>query len=139
MKKLNLILYCLILFFSITITAQVDRSMDNRNSSIETESQKESRQEAFEKEKGKYIEKTITKLKTDLQLDALQEIAVKQIIIESARIEGIIIKKEDSDEAKIKAITALSETTDTKITALLNPVQKEKFIELKANLKKKKK
>lgn len=140
MKKLNLIINCAILFFSITVTAQLDRRNDIRSNSMNTpEADNEKRQEVFEKEKAKYIEKTVAKLKTDLDLDALQEIAIKQIITESGRIEGIILKKEEGDEAKMKAIQSLSETTDTKVTALLNPVQKEKFIILKENLKKKKK
>lgn len=138
MKKINLIISCLVLFLSMTVSAQVDRSMDPNNNRNSDSQNDEERQKVFEKEKAKYIEKTVSKLKTDLELDALQEIAVKQIIVESARIEGIIIKKKDeSDASKVKAIEALSVTTDTKITALLNPVQREKFIALKSSLKKK--
>ena len=136
MKKINLILGCIILFFSITSNAQ---SSFGRNNETNNEFQKEKRQEEIEKEKVKYIDKTISKLKTDIQLDALQEIAIRQIIVENSRIEGIILKKEESEQDKTKALTALYETTDTKITALLNPNQKLKYIELKENLKKKNK
>ncbi len=140
MKRVHLIIITFLLLFSITINAQVNRSNDIRSNGMNSEAQmEEDRLKEFEKQKGKYIDKSVASLKKELELDALQEIAVKQIITESARIEGIILKKEESDESKIKDIEALAGTTDKKITALLNTVQKEKFIELKSNLKKKKK
>ncbi|MES2747035.1 MAG: hypothetical protein V4648_01575 [Bacteroidota bacterium] len=104
----------------------------------ETEAEKQKRKEYIEKEKAKNIEQTMTKLKNDLQLDELQFIAIKQIIIESIRTEGIILKKEESNDDKMKAIGALSETTDAKIKALLNKTQLEKFIQLRADMLKKK-
>ena len=143
MKKINSLLCFLILLFSIAATAQNQYGRNDRSeryNTQSTESQKAQQQKDLEKEKGKYIEKTVTRLKTDLELDALQEVAIRQIITESARIEGIIMnKKDESDEDKATAINALSETTDTKITALLNPTQKEKLLAFKSNYNKKKK
>ena len=99
----------------------------------------EKNKEDFEKEKEKNIEKAVFNLKNALQLDELQAIAVKQIITESIRSESIILKKEEKVEDKMKAIQSLSETTDAKIVAMLSNSQKEKFKDLKENLKKKKK
>lgn len=136
MKKIKIYINCSILLFSITIAAQNGLG---RNNSSNNEFQNEKSKEDFEKEKGKLIEKSIAKLKTDLQLDELQTIAIKQIVLEGIRQEGIILKKEENEDEKVKALQALSETTDTKIMALLNKVQKEKYIELKETKKKKKK
>ena len=142
MKNLKLILSCFLLISTSVITAQNYGRNNTRNTTTppqNTEFENERRKEDFEKEKVKSIEKSIEKLKIDLQLDELQAIAVKQIITQSIKNEGIILKKEESDEDKMKAITALSETTDTKIRALLNKSQNEKFTDLKNNVKKKKK
>ena len=140
MKKMYLIVNCLILFFSITATAQFNNGRnDTRNNGTNSELENERRKEDYEKEKMKNIEKSIEKLKNDLQLDELQAIAVKKIILGSIKHEGVIIKKEENDEDKMKSLQSLSETTDTKIISFLNPAQKIKFIELKENLKKKKK
>lgn len=138
MKKIHLITI-LALFFSMAVTAQNYGRNDNRQYSANDKLEMERRKDDFDRRKAENVEKSIEKLKTDLQLDALQEIAVRQIIAESIRQEGVIMKKEENDEDKMKAMQALSESTDTKITALLNPVQKEKFIEIKTNIKKKRK
>lgn len=127
-----------LLLFSLVMTAQ-NYGLNNRNNNTPSELETERYKEDFEKQKAKNIEKSLEKLKNDLQLDALQEVAIKQVILESIKKEGIIIKKEEDEEAKMKALQALAESTDSKITAFLNAEQKVKFIELKDNLKKKKK
>ncbi len=126
------------LLFSLTIMAQVDRRNDIR-SKTEMEGEEKSRQKEYEKERGKSIENSINSLKEELSLDELQFVAIRQIILESARTEGIIMKKEDSDENKMKALTALSDTTDAKVRALLNPDQIEKLETYRLNPNKKKK
>lgn len=111
--------------------------MNRSNQEMDEINQKNQRAE-FEKTKNQNIEKTISGLKKDLELDALQEIAIKQLLNENIAAQGIIVKKEENQEEKIKALKSLSESTDTKIMALLNKSQKEKYLNFKENKKKKK-
>ena len=73
------------------------------------------------------VGKILERLKPDLVLDELQVIAIGNILTESIRDQGMLIKAEVSQEEKIKNITVLSETTDRKIMELLNKDQKEKY------------
>ena len=124
----------MIIFFSLTIYSQnQNRRQNDRNTN-----NKEISKEDLEKIKEKSIENSITKLKIDLDLDELQAIAVKQIITESIRTENIIMKKEENEEDKMKSLQILTENTDSKINSILNKNQKEKFIVIKENLKKRK-
>jgi hypothetical protein len=150
MKNVKLIFSVSIVLLSFTISAQNNMGMGmngNRNGSMmgngaattnSTEFQNSRRKAEMEKEKEKSIERSIAKLKADLGLDALQEIAVKQILEESVRIEGIIMKKEESDEEKLKALKGHSETVDIKIKSFLTKEQIEKFLALKEDLNNKK-
>ena len=137
MRTIFLILPLVLSFCSITIYAQNDYGRHNERTSNKYNNEKS--KEDLAKEKEKNIEKTVSNLKNALQLDELQVIAVQQIITESLRNESIILKKEENEEDKMKAIKYLSETTDSKIVSLLSSSQKEKFNDLKENLKKKKK
>lgn len=68
------------------------------------------------------------KMTPELKLDALQEIAIGNVLKESIREQGIIIKDEAvANEQKSKEIQALSETTTRKINEYLNPDQKELY------------
>ena len=136
MKNTTTIVTILILFCSITISAQNQYGRQNERNSNSTNSERS--KEDLEKLKEKNIENSISKLKIDLELDELQAIAIKQIINESIRNESIIMKKEANEEDKMKSIQALTENTDSKINAILNKSQKEKFVVIKENLKKKK-
>ena len=62
------------------------------------------------------IGKVMERLKPELTLDELQVIAISNILTESVKSQGMLIKAEVSQEEKIKNITVLSETTDRKIT-----------------------
>lgn len=73
------------------------------------------------------VGKIMEKLKTELNLDALQEIAISNVLTESIKTQGVLIKAESSQEQKIKEIQALSETTDRKVKEFLNDDQKEKY------------
>lgn len=74
------------------------------------------------------VGKIMEKLTPELTLDALQEIAISNILTESVRSQGILLKAETTgQEQKIKEIQALSETTDRKINAFLNEDQKIKY------------
>jgi hypothetical protein len=81
------------------------------------------------------VGKIMEKLKTEINLDELQVIAISNILTESIRSQGIIIKQENSQADKIKDIKALSDITDSKVMVLLNKDQKEKYIALTEELK----
>lgn len=83
--------------------------------------------------------KVMENLKMDLEMDALQEIAIKNIIIESLNAQGVILKKESSNESKAEDIKVISENTDRKILELLNPDQKEIYKKITSGAYKRKK
>jgi hypothetical protein len=75
------------------------------------------------------VAKVMVKIKEALNLDALQEIAISNLITDNMKAQGVIIKREGaSDEEKIKDLQVLTETTDRKIKEFLSPEQKEKYI-----------
>lgn len=83
------------------------------------------------------IEKTVgdimERMKEEVNLDELQVIAISNILKESIREHGILLKQNFSEEDQIKNFTALSEVTDRKIVAFLNKEQKEKYFIFKEN------
>ncbi|MGL2986624.1 hypothetical protein ACSVH5_03410 [Flavobacterium sp. RSSA_27] len=78
-------------------------------------------------------------LKEEMNLDALQEIAIKNILVQSLNAQGVILKKESSNESKSEDIKVISENTDRKILELLNPDQQELYKKIIAGGFKKKK
>lgn len=82
------------------------------------------------------VSKIVANLKKEINFDVLQEIAVTNVIKKSLQEEGIILKKEGSQEDKIRDMQALSETTDRKIMDFLNKDQKEKYTALAEKRKK---
>lgn len=85
------------------------------------------------------VAKIMEKLKPELNLDALQEIAVSNVLIESIKTQTALIKSKSSDEDKIKEFQALTETTDRKVNEFLNDEQKEKYKAFKEDSKNPKK
>ena len=85
------------------------------------------------------VGKIMERIKPELILDELQVIAISNILTESIKTQGMLIKAEVSQDDKIKNITALSETTDRKIMELLNKDQKEKYIAMNEEAKNPKK
>jgi hypothetical protein len=85
------------------------------------------------------IGKIMEKLKPELNLDALQEIAISNVFAESLRSQGILMKAESSQEQKILEFKALSEITDSKVNEYLNEDQKIKYKALKEDNNKPKK
>jgi hypothetical protein len=73
------------------------------------------------------VSQIMEKIKPELKLDALQEIAVANILTESLKSQAAIIKQETNQDDKIKEIKTLSELNDAKIMQLLNKEQKEKY------------
>jgi len=67
-------------------------------------------------------------MKPQVNLDELQAIAISNVLSESIREQGILLKNESSSQdQKIEQIKALKESTDKKISAFLNPDQIEKY------------
>ncbi|WP_433832938.1 hypothetical protein [Flavobacterium anhuiense] len=70
----------------------------------------------------------IEQMKPQVNLDELQAIAISNVLTESIREQGILLKNESSSQdQKIEQIKALKESTDKKISAFLNPDQIEKY------------
>lgn len=77
------------------------------------------------------VEETAGKIvafyKKELNLDALQEVVIKNIYIKSLKKEEILMKKEISDDEKKEEYKVLSDMTEMEVKQILNKEQKEKF------------
>lgn len=71
--------------------------------------------------------KIVAYYKKELNLDALQEVVVKNIYVKSLKKEEILMKKEISDEEKKEEYKIISDMTEMEIKQILNKDQKEKF------------
>jgi hypothetical protein len=84
-----------------------------------------------EKPKEIPVEVTVGKImenwKPELSLDALQEIAVANVLTESLKSQAAILKQSISQENKVKEIQTLFELANSKIKQFLTTEQKEKF------------
>ena len=87
--------------------------------------------EDIEEAKSKKIDAIMAKLKTDLSLDELQFIAIKNEIVASNSSIEIVMKKEKSEEDKSNDIKAINEKTDKTINSYLNADQKVKYLKRK--------
>ncbi len=85
------------------------------------------------------VGKIMEQLKPELKLDALQEIAIANILTESIKSQGAIIKQEISQDNKVKEIETLSQLTDSKIKQLLTQTQKDKYKAMQEDAKNPKK
>lgn len=96
-----------------------------------------------EKPKEIPVEVTVAKIMEDMKpainLDELQVIAISNVLAESIREQGILIKQNYNQEDQIKNFQALSEITDRKIIEFLSKEQKEKYLLFKENRNKPKK
>lgn len=77
--------------------------------------------------------KIVEQMKSSLNLDELQAIAISNVVAESIRTQGMLLKQNFSNEDQIKNFQALSETTDRKINQFLSQEQKEKYLFFKEN------
>lgn len=73
------------------------------------------------------ISKIMLKLKPAVSLDELQEIAISNILLESIKRQGVILKQEANQSGQMKELQILSENTESKVIELLNDDQKEKY------------
>ncbi|MFV8325475.1 hypothetical protein [Flavobacterium sp. ZS1P14] len=85
------------------------------------------------------VGKIMEKIKPTLTLDALQEIAISNILIESIKRQGVILKQDTNQSDQMQDIKILNENTERKIVELLNDDQKEKYKILKEESKNPKK
>ena len=85
------------------------------------------------------VAKIVDQMKPALNLDELQVIAISNVLAESIRAQGVLLKQEFSQEDQIKNFQALSETTDRKINQFLSKEQKEKYLVFKEDMKNQKK
>lgn len=80
--------------------------------------------------------KIVEQMTPEVKLDELQAIAITNVLADSLREQGILLKNESSNQdQKIEQIKALRESTNKKITAFLNPDQVEKYTAFMANFK----
>lgn len=115
---------------------QMGNGMNQMGSSMNQQSQPEKPKEIpVEVTVGKVMEE----MKPALNLDELQVIAISNVLAESMRTQGVLLKQQYSQEDQMKNFQALSETTDRKINQFLSPEQKEKYIVFKEDRKSQKK
>lgn len=83
--------------------------------------------EEIEKSRTVGIEKLVMKLKTDLSLDELQVIVIRNELTSNSKNVDIVLKKDNSDEEKSKDVKALMDKLEISIKSYLNKDQKEKY------------
>lgn len=84
--------------------------------------------------------KIMEQMKPEVNLDELQAIAITNVLADSLKEQGVLLKNESSSQdQKIEQINALRESTTKKITAFLNPDQVEKYKNFMENFKEVKK
>jgi len=83
--------------------------------------------------------KIMEDMKPALNLDELQVIAVSNVLTESIRTQGVLLKQEYNQEDQMKNFQALAESTDRKINQFLSQEQKEKYLVFKEDRKSQKK
>lgn len=80
--------------------------------------------------------KVVEQMKPVVNLDELQAIAVTNVLADTMREQGILLKNENAtQDQKIEQIKALTESMNKKINAFLNPDQVEKYTKFMAEFK----
>jgi hypothetical protein len=134
MKKYKTLIFSFLLA-TISASAQYNNGNYNgynngyrsmRNTSIPSTPQKVSA-ESIEKERMKEIEKIVSRLKEELNLDELQVIAIRNEVTKSNKSIEIVMKSEISEEDKNTEYIAIQEKADKSIISYLNAAQKEKY------------
>ena len=95
--------------------------------------------EEIDQIRNENVDKYMSKLKAELNLDELQLIVIKNEILSNSRNVDIIMKKDGTQEDKNNEVKALFEKTQVTINSYLNKEQKEKYQLFIANVKTKKK
>jgi hypothetical protein len=133
MRKTLAILF---LFSMTTIYAQFGNSgygngMDRRNNGMNQMNQGIPEEKPEEIPVEKTVAEIIERMKPIINLDELQVIAISNVLKESIREQGILLKQNFSQEEQIKNFEALSEVTDRKIVSFLNKEQKANYFVFK--------
>lgn len=80
--------------------------------------------------------KIVEQMKPEVNLDELQAIAITNVLADSMKEQGVLLKNESSSQdEKIEQMKALRESTTKKITAFLNPDQIPKYTDFMENFK----
>jgi hypothetical protein len=80
--------------------------------------------------------KIVEQMKPEVNLDELQAIAIANVLTDSMKEQGVLLKNESSSQdEKIEQMKALRESTTKKITAFLNPDQVPKYTNFMENFK----
>ncbi len=132
MKKIKLIT-AIVLLLSMNTFSQMGSNRMVQNNQQPTQSNPEREREEMEKARKENLEKILARLTTDINLDALQQVAIRQLYDDNMKKQGIIMKKEISDDDKVALLKSLGESTEVKVLELLNKEQKEKYELLKNN------
>jgi hypothetical protein len=135
MRKIKIVL-AMTFMFSVNAYSQMGQMGSNRmmqNNQQPTTSNPEREREEMEKARKENLEKILARLTTDINLDALQQVAIRQLYDDNMKKQGIIMKKEISDDDKVALLKSLGESTEVKVLELLNKEQKEKYELLKNN------
>ena len=78
----------------------------------------------------------VEQMKPEVNLDELQVISITNVLADSMREQGVLLKNESSSQdQKIEQIKALRESTNKKVTAFLNPDQIPKYTAFMDNFK----
>lgn len=112
----------------------VDRDIAGNNSKP-----KKLTAEEIDQIRNENVDKYMSKLKVELNLDELQIIAIKNEILSNTKNVDIIIKKDGTQEDKNNEVKALFDKTQVTINSYLNKEQKEKYQLFIANVNNKKK
>lgn len=102
----------------------------NRNSVMNASAGSSRHAEETKENEEENTKKVVAKLKTTLHLDELQVIAIQNIITDTKKSQGLIMKKETDDALKVKDLEVLSETQDRKILEMLYKDQKVQYLEM---------
>jgi len=136
---MNIIKIAIIGLFLVSINATAQYGSNygggyggSRNNGIPQTKDSKPTPEEIEKERNAKIDKIMERLKTELTLDDLQFIAIRNEIITNSKSTDILMKKNEiSEEDKAKELKALQEKTEKTIISYLNKTQKDKYQLLK--------
>lgn len=85
------------------------------------------------------VAKFMEEMKPEVGLDELQTIAISNILVESVKTQGRILKMSLTQEEQSNELKTLAENTDRKVMNFLNKEQKDKYTAFKEDRKNSKK
>lgn len=138
MKTFKLFLFLLLILSSNSFAQNYYGRNPMSRGPMHTTQPKKPSAEDIQEYRDEQIDNYMTKLKEEVKLDDLQFIAIKNEIVANNKSIDIVLKKEDSQEAKNNEVIALRTKTEKTILSYLNKDQKEKYETFKLNFNKKK-